>query len=113
MMTNKTVQDTSGVLLLARRQSTARDVSQLFKNKTRMAKTYWAFVLGHPQPRTGRITTFLKKEKVGKGDEKMVIKNAPEGCLFSSFFLFEIDPPFFFFFPHFCFFHTQTMQNSQ
>ncbi len=66
--------DTSGVLLLARKTSIARRLSEAFRNRT-TRKIYWAAVAGVPNPKMGTIRYGLLKApghgRSGEG-EKMI-----------------------------------------
>ncbi len=60
--------DTSGVVLFARRERTARLMEELFAAH-QVRKTYRAIVRGHP-PEKGRRVTYLVKVGSGKGFER-------------------------------------------
>ncbi|MCX8509758.1 MAG: RluA family pseudouridine synthase [Rhodobacteraceae bacterium] len=66
--------DTSGVLLLARTDRIARDLSEAFRDRT-TRKIYWAAVAGVPSPKMGTIRFGLVKAQ-GRGSggegEKMI-----------------------------------------
>lgn len=62
--------DTSGVFVVAKTLEMASHLADLFKEGTTY-KTYWAIVLGHPKPGTGKVKAPLIKEKGDK--EKMVV----------------------------------------
>ncbi|MSO71170.1 MAG: RluA family pseudouridine synthase [Alphaproteobacteria bacterium] len=62
--------DTSGVLLLARTVGAARELGEMFRIG-RARKTYWALVVGVPQPSHGRIELPLSK-KLHAGREAMM-----------------------------------------
>ena len=68
--------DTSGVLLLARTASVARQLTASFKAKTAQ-KLYWAIVVGAPRPQHGVIDLELSKSS-GKHGERMA-PNTKEG----------------------------------
>jgi 23S rRNA pseudouridine955/2504/2580 synthase len=56
--------DTSGVLLLARSREAAATISEQLKCR-KLHKTYWALVIGKPQPETGKLDVPLAKTSVG------------------------------------------------
>lgn len=58
--------ETSGILLFARNENTAKAIEGLFKQR-KMAKTYYAIVDGIPKASTGVIENFLGKLKVYEG----------------------------------------------
>lgn len=63
--------DTSGVLLLARTDRMARDLSEALRHRN-VRKIYWAAVAGVPAPRRASIKYGLVKEGHGpRGEEKM------------------------------------------
>ncbi|MGD9868570.1 MAG: RluA family pseudouridine synthase [Hyphomicrobiales bacterium] len=59
--------DTTGVLLLARSRSMARDLGRVFRTRS-ARKIYWALVAGVPKPAQGRIDVPLKKIRTPEGD---------------------------------------------
>ena len=59
--------DTSGVLLLARHATAARDLTALFRSRE-LRKLYWGLVVGVPKPPQGRIDAPLAKRQVGTGE---------------------------------------------
>lgn len=61
--------DTSGVLVLARNAFAATRLAAAFRGR-HAQKTYWALVVGVPQPKSGKITSGLTKQG-GKGGQKM------------------------------------------
>ena len=68
--------DTSGVLVLARNAQAAAKLANLFRGRD-VEKTYWALVVGVPNPARGEISVALAK-RPGRGGEKMVA-DAEEG----------------------------------
>jgi len=63
--------DTSGVLVLARTAAAARQLTAAFRGRE-ARKTYWAAVVGVPEPARGRIDLPLAKRSAGQGGgEKM------------------------------------------
>ncbi len=52
--------DTSGVILLARTAGTAAKLAAAFRTRE-VEKTYWAVVVGHPDPEEGQIDQPLKR----------------------------------------------------
>lgn len=69
--------DTSGVLVLARSATAARNLTGAFRDGT-VRKLYWAAVLGQPKPQSGEIDLPLGKGGQ-KGREKMHARGAGEG----------------------------------
>jgi 23S rRNA pseudouridine955/2504/2580 synthase len=61
--------DTAGCLLIARTRSAAVALGKTFRTRA-ARKIYWALAAGVPNPRQGRISTFLAKQH-GEGGEKM------------------------------------------
>jgi 23S rRNA pseudouridine955/2504/2580 synthase len=59
--------DTSGVLLLARTPGVAAKLAAAFRGRD-VAKTYWAVVVGRPQPAAGRIDMKLTRIRGVRGD---------------------------------------------
>jgi 23S rRNA pseudouridine955/2504/2580 synthase len=59
--------DTSGVLLLARTASAAAKLASAFRGRD-AEKTYWAVVVGEPDPREGRIDLPLAKQGSARGE---------------------------------------------
>ena len=62
--------DTSGILLLAKSQKSARDLTALFKEHA-ISKTYFAFCIGNPG-KSGKISAPIAKSSQ-KGIEKMAV----------------------------------------
>lgn len=62
--------DTSGVLLLARRQAAAANMAELFRSK-QTEKIYWAVLVGVPKEKEGKIVNKIMKGSVGAGKEKV------------------------------------------
>ena len=67
--------DTSGVLLIARRASSAAALAEAFRARD-AHKTYWALVAGVPRPPKGTIDAALVKKAGRDGMEKMVADEA-------------------------------------
>ena len=67
--------DTSGVLLLGKTPAAAARLSGAFA-KRRAEKTYWALVVGKPEPMEGIIE--LPLMKTGVGDREMVMPAPPK-----------------------------------
>lgn len=63
--------DTSGCLLLARTANDAWALTRAFAGKE-IQKTYWAIVMGVPNPREGVIKLPIAKKRIG-GEEKMMV----------------------------------------
>lgn len=63
--------DTSGLLIVAKSLSVARELGKLFQTK-QVTKTYWALVAGVPKPASGTIKNKIEKLP-GKLGEKMAI----------------------------------------
>jgi len=59
--------DTSGVLLLARSASVAARLGRIFQTRE-VRKTYWALVVGRPEPPRGRIDLPLEKRASPRGE---------------------------------------------
>lgn len=66
--------DTSGVLALARSAAAAAWLTRAFRDG-RVEKTYWAIVVGVPQPGAGRIDLGLAK-RAGPGGERIRVDEA-------------------------------------
>ena len=63
--------DTSGVLLLARTQAMASELTKAFRHQN-TRKIYWALVAGTPVTEVGTIRFSLNRMKLSSGYEKMV-----------------------------------------
>ncbi len=59
--------DTSGVLLLARSAAVAARLGRVFQGR-KVRKTYWALVVGRPEPAQGRIDLSLEKRPGPRGE---------------------------------------------
>jgi len=59
--------DTSGVLLLARSANAAARLGRIFQTRE-VRKTYWALVVGRPEPSRGRIDLSLEKRAGPRGE---------------------------------------------
>jgi len=62
--------DTAGCLVVAKTRVAAVELGKSFRTRS-ARKIYWALVPGVPQPRQGRISTFLTKDRGEPGAEKM------------------------------------------
>ncbi|WP_102958497.1 RluA family pseudouridine synthase [Mangrovicella endophytica] len=71
--------DTSGVLVVAKTRGAAVALTKAFRERD-TKKTYWALVKGVPNPREGRISTYLVKEQTPDGDRMRVAKHGDEGA---------------------------------
>ena len=71
--------DTSGCLLVAKTRFAASALAKTFRTRS-ARKIYWALVAGVPQPKQGRISTFLAKEE--REDESLmrIAKHGDEGA---------------------------------
>ena len=56
--------DTTGVLVVAKHASAARELARAFQSK-RAEKTYWAVTNGVPHPKDGEIKGYLAKGRMG------------------------------------------------
>ncbi|MBL4691975.1 MAG: RluA family pseudouridine synthase, partial [Magnetovibrio sp.] len=63
--------DTSGILVLARSQKVARQLTESFRGKA-VRKAYWGIVVGIPEREEGRIELPLSKRGT-PGHERMVV----------------------------------------
>ena len=59
--------DTSGLLLLARSPGVAAKLAALFRGRD-VEKTYWAVIVGRPEPASGRIDMPLTRIRGPRGD---------------------------------------------
>jgi 23S rRNA pseudouridine955/2504/2580 synthase len=77
--------DTSGCLVVAKTRAAASHFGEVFRSRS-ARKIYWAIVAGNPQPKQGRISCFLAKQKVeGSDDEQMVVvENGTPGAVHSQ-----------------------------
>lgn len=66
--------DTSGVLVVAKTRGAAAALTKSFRHRD-TDKTYWALVAGVPRNKTGRISTYLVKEKTEDGDKMRVARH--------------------------------------
>ncbi|GGD38998.1 RluA family pseudouridine synthase [Aureimonas glaciei] len=71
--------DTSGVLVVARTRGAASFLTKMFRERD-TTKTYWAIVKGVPNPKEGRISTYLVKEETQDGDRMRVGKHGEHGA---------------------------------
>lgn len=63
--------DTSGLLVLARTQNAARQLTEAFRSKD-VRKAYWAIIIGIPELEKGRVDLPLGK-RASTGGERMVV----------------------------------------
>ena len=66
LLVHRLDRDTSGVLLLARSPGVAAKLAAGFRGRD-MEKTYWALVVGRPNPTEGRIDAALVRTRDGNG----------------------------------------------
>jgi 23S rRNA pseudouridine955/2504/2580 synthase len=71
--------ETSGVLVVARTRSAAVAITAAFRKRS-TTKDYWAICRGVPSDRTGRISTWLAKERTTEGDRMRVAKHGDPGA---------------------------------
>jgi 23S rRNA pseudouridine955/2504/2580 synthase len=71
--------DTSGVLLLARSAGAAAKLAALFRGRE-VKKTYWAVVVGEPEPPEGRIDLALAKQGGNRGERVITVDDPREGA---------------------------------
>ncbi len=67
--------DTSGVLLLGRSATAAAALAASFRGRE-MQKTYWAVVVGEPDPPDGRIDLALAKQGGPRGERVVAVEEA-------------------------------------
>tara|TARA_B100000676_G_scaffold307331_1_gene365523 strand:- start:15571 stop:16659 length:1089 start_codon:yes stop_codon:yes gene_type:complete len=80
--------DTSGLLLLARSSYAASKLTAAFKNRS-IQKTYWALVVGVPDPRAGQINAPISKRGAA-GQQKMVVSNLDGPSAVSDFATMDV-----------------------
>ena len=71
--------DTTGVLVVARTRAAAQALTKAFRERD-TRKIYWALVHGVPNPREGRISTWLLKEQTANGDRMRVANHGEAGA---------------------------------
>ncbi len=71
--------DTSGVLLLGRSQAAAAKLAALFRGRE-IKKTYWAVVVGQPDPPEGRIDLALAKQSGNRGERVTAVDDPRDGA---------------------------------
>ena len=72
--------DTSGVLLIARTPGAAAKLASAFRTRE-VRKTYWAVVVGRPQPQEGRIDARLLRTGGAYGERTTIAaRDDPEGA---------------------------------
>lgn len=76
-LTHRLDRDTSGVLVLARHTQSAHALMQLFSRR-KIDKTYWALVVGLPDPLRGTIDLPMRKKNDPKADALRKGLVAPE-----------------------------------
>ncbi len=65
--------DTSGVLVVAKKRSSAQALAESFRART-TRKIYWALTKGVPRQAEGRISTWLVKEATADGDRMRAVR---------------------------------------
>ncbi len=70
--------DTSGILVVARTRGAAVALTKSFRERDTQ-KRYWAILKGVPQPKEGRISTYLVKEATADGDRMRIARHGEEG----------------------------------
>lgn len=70
--------DTAGCLIVAKTRKAATELGKSFRSRS-ARKIYWALVPGVPNPKQGRISTYLAKDRSGEGLEKMRVARHGEG----------------------------------
>jgi 23S rRNA pseudouridine955/2504/2580 synthase len=71
--------DTAGCLLVAKTRFAAAALAKTFRSRS-ARKIYWALVAGVPQPRQGRISTFLAKEEREEESFMRIARHGEEGA---------------------------------
>jgi 23S rRNA pseudouridine955/2504/2580 synthase len=71
--------DTAGCLLVAKTRFAAAMLAESFRSRA-ARKIYWALVAGVPQPRRGRIATFLAEEERAEGSVMRIASHGEEGA---------------------------------
>ena len=77
-LTHRLDKDTSGLLILAKSEKSAKKITKLFKDK-KINKTYIALVTGVPPKKHGVINLSIAKKKQKNGKEMMqIVRNEPK-----------------------------------
>ena len=71
--------DTSGCLLIAKTRFAAAALAKTFRTRS-ARKLYWALVPGVPNPKQGRISTFLAKDEREEESLMRIAKHGEEGA---------------------------------
>ncbi len=71
--------DTSGVLVVARTRGAAEALAKSFRVRE-TEKIYWAICRGVPAKQSGRISTWLVKEKTEDGDKMRIARHGEPGA---------------------------------
>ncbi len=71
--------DTSGVLVVAKRRSTAAALGRLFASRA-VRKIYWAVVHGVPRPSQGKIVQALAKVRTAEGERVKAVDEETPGA---------------------------------
>lgn len=71
--------ETSGVLMIAKTRSAARNLAESFR-KRETKKTYWALVKGAPPKKDGTIKSWLLKVQTADGDRMEVARHGVKGA---------------------------------
>lgn len=71
--------ETSGVLVVARTRGAAAALTAAFRHRD-TDKTYWAICKGVPRKRSGRISTYLLRERLPEGDKMRVARHGEPGA---------------------------------
>jgi 23S rRNA pseudouridine955/2504/2580 synthase len=72
--------DTSGVLLVAKRRSTASALAEAFRSRD-ARKVYWALVRLVPHPPQGKISSYLVRDAETDGETMRIAKHGEEGAV--------------------------------
>ena len=71
--------DTAGCLLVAKTRFAATALAKTFRTRS-ARKIYWALTAGVPNPRQGRISTFLAKEELEEDSYMRIAQHGDEGA---------------------------------
>lgn len=71
--------DTSGVMVIAKRRSIAADLAATFRSRS-ARKIYWALVRGVPNPKQGKVSTYLAKDEKTDGESMRIAKHGEDGA---------------------------------
>ena len=72
--------DTSGVILAAKTKPAAGFLGKAMQAR-KFQKTYQALIDAAPQPRSGRITAWLRREEIGRESYMRVVEEGAEGAV--------------------------------